>query len=44
MALSRPEVRDGINKRSSGRGTPKARLLRAEDRIVRLADGRRLGY
>jgi len=44
MALSRPEVRDGINKRSSGRGTAKARLLRAEDRIVRLPDGRRLGY
>jgi len=44
MALSRPQVRDGFNNHTSGRGTAKARRLRAEDRIVRLPDGRRLGY
>ena len=44
MALSRPQVRDGIEKRTSGRGSAKARPPRAEDRIVGLPDGRRLGY
>ncbi len=44
MALSRPQVRDGIDKRTSNRRAGKARPLRAQDRIVRLPDGRRLGY
>ena len=44
MALSRPQVRDGISKRTSGGRAARARPLRAADRVVRLRDGRRLGY
>lgn len=44
MALSRPQVRDGISRRTAGGRAAKARPLRAEDRVVRLPDGRRLGY
>lgn len=44
MALSRPAVPDGIRDqlKSSPASTPAP--LRAQDHVVRLADGRRLGY
>jgi pimeloyl-ACP methyl ester carboxylesterase len=44
MAVSRPQVRDGIGKITHGGRAAKARPLRAEDRVIRLRDGRRLGY
>ena len=44
MALSRPAVPDGIRDQLQSPRAPISTPLRAEDHVVRLADGRRLGY
>jgi pimeloyl-ACP methyl ester carboxylesterase len=44
MALSRPAAKSGIRDQTKRARASKAPPLRAEDRVVRLGDGRAMGY